>query len=43
MLLAEVGVEAPIRSDEPLPLGEDVTARLVTADVTARKVAFELA
>lgn len=43
VMLADVGVEAPIRSAQPLPLGEDVTARLVTADVTARKVAFEVA
>lgn len=43
VMLAEVGVEAPIRAKGPLPLGEDVKARLVTADVTARKVAFELA
>ncbi|MEV5001683.1 RNB domain-containing ribonuclease [Nocardioides sp. LML1-1-1.1] len=43
VMLAEVGVEAPVRSAKPLPLGEDVTARLVSADVTARKVAFEVA
>ena len=43
VVLAEIGVEAPVRSDRPLPLGEDVRARLVTADVTARKVAFEVA
>ncbi len=43
VVLAEIGVEAPVRSERPLPLGEDVRARLVTADVTARKVAFEVA
>ncbi len=43
VVLAEVGVEAPASSDRPLPLGEDVKARLETADVTARKVAFTLA
>lgn len=43
VVLAEVGVEAPVSSDRPLPLGEDVEARLTTADVAARKVAFTLA
>ena len=43
VVLAEIGVEAPVRSERPLPLGEDVRARLVTADVTARKVVFEVA
>lgn len=43
VVLAEVGVEAPVSSDRPLPLGEDVRARLATADVVARKVAFTLA
>lgn len=38
VLLAEVGVEAPVTSPQPLPLGQDVRATLVTADVTARKV-----
>lgn len=43
VVLAEVGVEAPVSSDRPLPLGEDVEARLTRADVAARKVAFTLA
>ncbi|QSR27062.1 ribonuclease II [Nocardioides aromaticivorans] len=43
VVLAEVGVEAPVSSERPLPLGEDVKARLETADVAARKVAFTLA
>lgn len=43
VVLAEVGVEAPVSSDRPLPLGEDVKARLEAADVAARKVAFTLA
>ncbi|WP_435769447.1 RNB domain-containing ribonuclease [Nocardioides sp. SYSU DS0651] len=42
VLLAEVGVEAPVTSERPLPLGEPVRARLVTADVAARKVAFSV-
>jgi exoribonuclease R len=40
--LSEEGIEAPVRSEGRLPLGTDVTVRLVTADVSARKVAFEL-
>lgn len=40
VLLAEVGVEAPISSQRPLPLGADVRARLERADIAARKVAF---
>ncbi|HVK26730.1 MAG TPA: RNB domain-containing ribonuclease [Nocardioides sp.] len=43
VVLAEIGVEAPVSADRPLPLGEDVKARLETADVAARKVAFALA
>lgn len=43
VVLAEVGVEAPVSSGRPLPLGEDVKARLENADVAARKVAFTLA
>ncbi|GAA4101714.1 RNB domain-containing ribonuclease [Nocardioides kongjuensis] len=42
VVLAEVGVEAPVTSTAPLPLGEDVTVTLATADLAARKVAFTL-
>ncbi len=42
VLLAEVGVEAPVVADGPLPLGEDVRVRLETADLTTRKVGFRL-
>ncbi|HWJ65560.1 MAG TPA: RNB domain-containing ribonuclease [Nocardioides sp.] len=42
VVLAEVGVEAAVTSATALPLGEDVKATLVTADVAARKVAFEV-
>lgn len=40
VMLAEVGVEAPVTSPQPLPLGEEVEATLATADLAARKVAF---
>lgn len=36
--LREPAVEAPVRSDRDLPLGTDVRARLVVADVATRKV-----
>ncbi|WGY04071.1 RNB domain-containing ribonuclease [Nocardioides sp. QY071] len=42
VVLAEVGVEAPVTSAQPLPLGEDVSVTLATADLAARKVAFTL-
>ncbi|WGX99068.1 RNB domain-containing ribonuclease [Nocardioides sp. L-11A] len=42
VVLAEVGVEAPVTSEQPLPLGEDVTVTLATADLATRKVAFTL-
>lgn len=42
VVLAEVGVEAPVTSADPLPLGEDVKVTLATADIAARKVAFTL-
>jgi exoribonuclease R len=41
--LREEGIEAPVHSEGRLPLGTEVTVRLVTADVATRKVAFELA
>ena len=43
VILADIGVEAPITADRPLPLGEEVKARLDSVDVAARKVAFVLA
>lgn len=45
VVIAEPAVEAPITSatDQPLPLGSDVTATLVEADPETRKVRFELA
>ncbi|KRA32360.1 MULTISPECIES: RNB domain-containing ribonuclease [unclassified Nocardioides] len=40
VLLADVGVEAPVTAQHALPLGEEVEATLATADLVARKVAF---
>lgn len=40
VMLADVGVEAAVTSQHPLPLGEEVEATLATADLAARKVAF---
>ena len=40
--LREDGVEAPVVSADPLPLGDDVAVRLTTADVERRKVEFTL-
>ncbi len=42
VVLADVGVEAPVTSARDLPLGDDVTVRLESVDVAARKVAFVL-
>lgn len=42
VMLAEVGVEAPVTSTTPLPLGEQVQVSLATSDIAARKVAFTL-
>jgi len=36
--LEDPAVEAPVRSEQDLPLGTDVRARLVTADLATRKV-----
>jgi exoribonuclease R len=36
--LSDPAVEAPVRSEHDLPLGTDVRARLVTADLATRKV-----
>lgn len=42
VVLAELAVEAPVRSDRRLPLGQTVTVRLAEADVSTRKVRFDL-
>jgi len=42
VVLAELAVEAPVRSDRRLPLGHTVSVRLAEADVASRKVRFEL-
>lgn len=42
VLLAEVGVEAPVAAERPLPLGTEVRVRLETADLGSRKVVFRL-
>ncbi|MBD8869931.1 RNB domain-containing ribonuclease [Nocardioides donggukensis] len=41
--LAEPAVEARVSGSTPLPLGEEVIVRLVTADPATRAVGFELA
>ncbi|KRB73307.1 ribonuclease II [Nocardioides sp. Root190] len=43
LLIEEVGVEAPVTSAGPLPLGGEVTATLASADLQARKVSFTVA
>jgi exoribonuclease R len=43
VMVKEPGVEGPVVGDAPLPLGTDVTVRLASADLTARKVEFRLA
>lgn len=40
VMLADVGVEAPVTSPQPLPLGGEVEATLAVADLPGRKVAF---
>ena len=40
--ISDPAVEAPISGQGPVPAGEEVTARLVTADPATRKVAFSL-
>jgi exoribonuclease R len=42
VMVREPAVEAPVESVAPLPVGEDVTVRLVEADPTARRVRFSL-
>ncbi len=43
VMVREPGAEATVSGDAALPLGTDVTVRLVTADVADRKVEFRLA
>jgi exoribonuclease R len=40
LLVPSLGVEAAVTGDDDLPLGHEVTARLVTADVATRTVTF---
>ena len=40
VVVSGVAVEAPVESDEPLPLGQDLRVRLVEADVAQRRVLF---
>lgn len=40
VVLSEIGVEAPLVGAADLPLGTEVTVRLETADLAARKVEF---
>ena len=40
VVVASAAVEAPVESDEPLPLGQDLRVRLVEADVAERRVLF---
>ncbi|WP_307856082.1 RNB domain-containing ribonuclease [Nocardioides faecalis] len=42
VVLSELGVEAPVTADRPLPLGDDVTVTLAEVDLAARRVAFRL-
>jgi exoribonuclease R len=42
-MLHELAIEAPVQGDPPLPLGEEVSLRLVEADPGTRVVRFELA
>jgi exoribonuclease R len=43
IVIAEPAVEARVRAESPLPLGERVQVRLVAADVERRVSRFELA
>lgn len=42
LMIQDPAIEAPVKSSAPLPLGDEVTARLVSADLATRKVAFEV-
>lgn len=41
--IADPAIEAKVQGDRPLPLGEEVTVVLTTADPATRSIAFELA
>lgn len=41
--IAEPAIEADVRGDRPLPLGEDVTVRLTAADPATRTIGFTVA
>jgi exoribonuclease R len=43
IMVGDVGVEAPITADGPLPVGQDVRATLAVADIAQRRVEFHLA
>ncbi len=43
VVVREPAVTAPVRGEQPLPVGEEVTLTLAEADVTARKVRFAFA
>ena len=42
LTIAEPAIEASVRADHPLPLGDEVRARLVSADPATRSVEFRL-
>lgn len=42
VMLADLGVEAPLSGGSDLPLGTEVTVRLASADLSTRKVEFRL-
>ncbi len=42
VMIREPAVEAPVTSQSPLPVGEEVSVTLATADPTTRKVSFTL-
>lgn len=42
IVVQQPAIEAPVTSASPLPLGSDVQARLVEADVRTRRVRFEV-
>ena len=42
VMVREPAVEAPVTSQSPLPVGEEVSVTLATADPTTRKVSFTL-
>jgi len=42
VMVTEPAIEAPVTSPSPLPVGEQVSVTLATADPTTRKVSFTL-